>query len=640
MKSLIDKQFALRGGGGHSTEYVKASVLLDTELAKSARVRAAASTSRKISGLTVATRESNLNLFLEGLRKNFKVIKEKEASESSGGISLKQFDELDLLDCAVGLEFDIFSSTKVVTTYRRACVFKVSENQLDYTYIFLFNSYLSLSLFICQWNAIKKETEAMKLSLDLENYTPTPSVQVSPATVASHSPADPFDDSFNVHLVEYAETEPIATGSVTRNSRVTDCIDGSTLSGKKEFNRKSGKFNQNQKREFGVRQQTLAEYFKPIPRPGTPNSNPPSVGSSKNEDTEEGEIKESEDEHVILDSESEGEIRRSTSSSISDTTTQIPMASAVEPESDAMERFYDYADSQAPTLRRERDSRKRRTSREDFMTEGRPNYATRSDFTLTSPRIAVNPSIPVIHISPHGNNHSTVKKFKFSDKTGTTTQDLPTTPRKELYIDPAFGGGEVRSRHSSHSSYGQTFSPNPKGHNNAPDFGNMYYDAFQEIGTGGGIQGLLKTSLPPYSTVSERRGTSRDGSHSTTGSGGRVTRSSGEKAGTRSGPSPNRGRNGNEKYHLQNPHLGNQIDHIIKVPADTTEGDANHEKAQMANLIVATLMPYYKHRTIGTKDLFKQTARDLTHQAIEFGLKSKGNQLSLCGNVEHRIRIF
>lgn len=95
--------------------------MLETELAKSARVKAAEATSRKVSGLTVSTRESFLNLFLDDLRKNFQMVKEKRNS-----VPVKALSEQDILQCAIALEYDSFSANKVASMYRRACAFKVS----------------------------------------------------------------------------------------------------------------------------------------------------------------------------------------------------------------------------------------------------------------------------------------------------------------------------------------------------------------------------------------------------------------------------------------------------------------------------------------------------------------------------------
>lgn len=123
MASLIKKQFALRKGSGNGSGgesdgggggFVSASSLLDKELLTKARVRAAEATSTKISGLTLVSRESNLGLIVGCLEKNYEAAKEREGDALS-----KYMTKSDLLDCAVELEYSIFTSRKVISMYRR-----------------------------------------------------------------------------------------------------------------------------------------------------------------------------------------------------------------------------------------------------------------------------------------------------------------------------------------------------------------------------------------------------------------------------------------------------------------------------------------------------------------------------------------
>ena len=56
------------------------------------------------------------------------------------------------------------------------------------------------------------------------------------------------------------------------------------------------------------------------------------------------------------------------------------------------------------------------------------------------------------------------------------------------------------------------------------------------------------------------------------------------------------------------------------VPPDST--DKQSKKSEMANLIIKCLMPFYKDKTIASKDSFKIMARDMSHEAIQKGLNT------------------
>jgi len=122
LSTLIQKQFAIRRGSGSvDGDFVTAASLVDKELEKNARVRSASATSTKIAGLTIQAREHSLNSLIEGLEKNY-----NKANDLLGDELGKSMTSLDIRDCAVELEYSIFSTKTVVTMYRRGIVLSVS----------------------------------------------------------------------------------------------------------------------------------------------------------------------------------------------------------------------------------------------------------------------------------------------------------------------------------------------------------------------------------------------------------------------------------------------------------------------------------------------------------------------------------
>lgn len=121
MTDLIQKQFALRRGDSGGEGFVTAASIVDKELLSRARVRAADATSTKISGLTLVGREQNLSLLVESLEKNYTKAKETEAN-----IVDKYMTKVDMLACAVDMEYSFFSSNKVISLYRRGMALSVS----------------------------------------------------------------------------------------------------------------------------------------------------------------------------------------------------------------------------------------------------------------------------------------------------------------------------------------------------------------------------------------------------------------------------------------------------------------------------------------------------------------------------------
>lgn len=107
-KSLIMKEFANRKK--HSDDK-KANN--EAESAKYSKCKAAESTSTKVNGLTVASREGYLTLLTDALSNNYHSMKDADNFD-------KKFTRLDLEQCAVELEYESFSNSTVISLYRRA----------------------------------------------------------------------------------------------------------------------------------------------------------------------------------------------------------------------------------------------------------------------------------------------------------------------------------------------------------------------------------------------------------------------------------------------------------------------------------------------------------------------------------------
>lgn len=129
---LIQKQFALR----------KASAAKDLDMHKSAsisRVKYALQTAVKVSGLTISSRESNLTMLADLLKKNVEACKSTDPTEHE--LFYKDFE-----DIAMEMEYDAFTTNTVASLYRRSMVKHIS--------------------------AIKSVTSAGMLYPDLKHYVP------------------------------------------------------------------------------------------------------------------------------------------------------------------------------------------------------------------------------------------------------------------------------------------------------------------------------------------------------------------------------------------------------------------------------------------------------------------------------------
>ncbi|KAK7863998.1 hypothetical protein R5R35_000105 [Gryllus longicercus] len=131
MDSFIKKQFSLRRASSLEEETDVA--------AEYARVKAASSTNVKVTGLTVAMRETYLGLFIEALKRNLEKCQVIDPP-------LNKLQDKDVEECAIALEYEIFSSNKVISLYRRGIAKKTAD--------------------------IKKETGILTLNDCLKRYVP------------------------------------------------------------------------------------------------------------------------------------------------------------------------------------------------------------------------------------------------------------------------------------------------------------------------------------------------------------------------------------------------------------------------------------------------------------------------------------
>ncbi|CAD0199833.1 unnamed protein product [Chrysodeixis includens] len=107
-KSLIMQEFANRK---KRTDDKKGNN--DAESAKYSKCRAAESTGNKVNGLTVASRDGYLTLLTDALNNNYQSTKDTDTVD-------KAFSRYDIEQCAVDLEYEAFSSSTVISLYRRA----------------------------------------------------------------------------------------------------------------------------------------------------------------------------------------------------------------------------------------------------------------------------------------------------------------------------------------------------------------------------------------------------------------------------------------------------------------------------------------------------------------------------------------
>ncbi|KAJ8721500.1 hypothetical protein PYW07_002275 [Mythimna separata] len=107
-KSLIMQEFANRK---KRTDDKKSSN--EAESAKHSKCKAAESTGNKVNGLSVASRDGYLGLLTDALNNNFQSTKEVDHLD-------KPLSRHNIEQCAIELEYEAFSSSTVISLYRRA----------------------------------------------------------------------------------------------------------------------------------------------------------------------------------------------------------------------------------------------------------------------------------------------------------------------------------------------------------------------------------------------------------------------------------------------------------------------------------------------------------------------------------------
>lgn len=135
LRGVIGRQFKLRKAGGKEEEEQKKQ---DEEKAAAfAKVKSAEFTATKIAGLDVKTREDYMSLCESSLAENY---------ATSKSFHEKRFQVFDILNAAIEAEYQIFTSNKVITMYRKRMATLISS--------------------------IKTETKKLNLCSTLENHEP------------------------------------------------------------------------------------------------------------------------------------------------------------------------------------------------------------------------------------------------------------------------------------------------------------------------------------------------------------------------------------------------------------------------------------------------------------------------------------
>ncbi|CAB3223493.1 unnamed protein product [Arctia plantaginis] len=114
-KSLIMKEFANR-----KKHLEDKKTKNEAESAKYSKCKAAESTGTKVNGLKVASREGYLTLLTDALSNNYHSTKDADNFE-------RTFSKHGLEQCAAELEYEAFSSSTVISLYRRAMAKLISE---------------------------------------------------------------------------------------------------------------------------------------------------------------------------------------------------------------------------------------------------------------------------------------------------------------------------------------------------------------------------------------------------------------------------------------------------------------------------------------------------------------------------------
>jgi hypothetical protein len=104
---LIKKQLAARRSSDANKSKVDGS-----KSSKYSKLKAAESTEIKVNGLSIDKRETYVTLLAESLKKN--VINCERTEQPVNNLSKQDFE-----DCAILMEYEVFSSNKVISLYTR-----------------------------------------------------------------------------------------------------------------------------------------------------------------------------------------------------------------------------------------------------------------------------------------------------------------------------------------------------------------------------------------------------------------------------------------------------------------------------------------------------------------------------------------
>lgn len=121
---LVQKQFALRRNAKEMSH-----ALMDSLIERNCKVKSGASTSRKVSGLTITIREHYLTALTEVLWTNYTSYKSYlELIEDTGELSkVPHFDRKDMEDCAAEMEYEVFGGYRTVSMYRNGVAKMISR---------------------------------------------------------------------------------------------------------------------------------------------------------------------------------------------------------------------------------------------------------------------------------------------------------------------------------------------------------------------------------------------------------------------------------------------------------------------------------------------------------------------------------
>ncbi|XP_052756214.1 ATP-dependent DNA helicase Q5-like isoform X2 [Galleria mellonella] len=155
-KSLILKEFANRKKNIEKDKDKRHHD--DAESAKYSKCKAASSTGTKVNGLTVAGREGYLSLLTDALNNNLQNMENIDVPN-------KPLSRRDVEQCAVELEYEIFSTTTVISLYRRSMSKLISSIKTCKDHIFpqlkMFvpNKHNTLSEFVKEFESQKSQSK-------------------------------------------------------------------------------------------------------------------------------------------------------------------------------------------------------------------------------------------------------------------------------------------------------------------------------------------------------------------------------------------------------------------------------------------------------------------------------------------------